>query len=238
MAWLLGSGRTSKQPLSISSKNDDFYKIRDHLMSLQKDMLGVDLPNPQLYYAKGIPLPPPPEKPQLFVPKKLKKIRHVMGSAVGPLFSDTAKDIIEDIEPGVHGFYPVDVEGREERGFTDNYYILNVRSRLKALCLEAPASQEYIEAIMWNPEYQHEYIEDYRLRVKYPLLALCRTAKFGPMLFVRKGLITGRALWTEYGATHNSAQVFASDEFVKRMGRAKFGAFSPDVEVAEVEECP
>jgi len=194
--------------------------------------LGVDLPDPDLFYTMGIPMPPTPEVPQLYIAKKMKKIRHVMGSDVGVLFSDTARAIIEDIEPDVHAFYPVNVEGREERGFTEEYHILHVRSRLKAIARDVPESQKFFVLWDYNPKYRHENFSDYYFSIKYGQLALQNNP---PNIFVKKSVVEGRALWAEYGLPGKYCEFFACDEFVRRLGKSGFGGRSPDVKVGVVE---
>lgn len=231
MAWLMGQGDHAKQVDGIwFKKPEDEAKFREHMMFVQEEMLVGKSPNLKLFFTKGLLVPPPPpEILKFFIPKKMKKIRHVMGSIAGTLFSDTAKDIVEEIEPGVHGFYPIEVEGLEERGFQDQYYIVNIRSRLKAVVQDVPQSQKFFSLRKLN--YQDENFEDYYFKMSYSKLALQNDQ---PNIFVKKSVVEGRALWAEYGVPISQPAFFACDEFVKRLGRAGFGGISPDVKVGEL----
>ncbi|MBG6177555.1 hypothetical protein IWQ55_005409 [Labrenzia sp. EL_208] len=115
---------------------------------------------------------------------------------IGRAVSERVVDLIERLEPGVHGFWPIDVSFRDG-AFAGRRWLLNVGNRLDTLDLE----KSKIKGNRTDPN--GRLVPDFAVAGKRPL-------KDGPkLLFCRSGAVGRHAIWCEYRFYE---AVFVSDE--------------------------
>lgn len=115
---------------------------------------------------------------------------------IGKAVSERVVDLIERLEPGVHGFWPIDVSFRDGT-FAGRRWLLNVGNRLHTLDLE----KSKVKGNLKDPK--GPLVPDFAVVGKRPL-------KDGPKLLSCRSEAVGRhAIWCEY-RFHQA--VFVSDE--------------------------
>ncbi|MEJ2410924.1 MAG: hypothetical protein P8Y48_16890 [Novosphingobium sp.] len=143
-------------------------------------------------FGAGIPFPVPEVTPII----RIKKLPgNILPDFLGPLYvSDRVRRKVEEMEPGVHQFLPLEVEMPDGSTVGEKYWIWCNMNVLDALVLER---SENIQEIWPNKERFPEYS-------RYG-----ETANGPPVLALRKSLIAGKAKWSDY----KLGIIFFSDEF-------------------------
>ena len=135
-------------------------------------------------------------------------------------------DIIEDIEPGAHQYFPVKLLLKSGEPEPEPYFILNVCTLIEALDREA--SNVGLQCL---PEERHEA----RPWSKVAIAAGAAVNLKPPYdLIVSKDKIKGRAVWCEYGMRRLGSPFF-SEEFVARVNAVGgMAAYEPHKRVGEI----
>ncbi|WP_299472556.1 DUF1629 domain-containing protein [uncultured Roseibium sp.] len=116
--------------------------------------------------------------------------------------SSSARDILEDLEPGKHQFIPVVLCRKNGELFEGDHFVLHVCSAVDAIVPE----QSEVYAITTASGRQS-----------------LRLAKVRPSLAVQKNKLKDRHFWT--GNKSFNINFFCSDEFFKRAKSAKLKGF-------------
>ena len=141
-----------------------------------------------------------PKRVKLIKGKKLYDYNGYMPSGGGVTVSRRLKDAIEDIEPGVHQFVPVEVFHKDGSAYGEPFWIFRI-----CTCIDA------INPVLGGVEktfytaYPEEEPDDY-------IWEIISGGK--DYLAVHKELITGRAAWTD---RRYAPRKFFSDALVDRM---------------------
>ena len=155
------------------------------------------------------------------------EFHNFMFSEVGVLIPQRIIEIIEDIEPGVHQYFPVKLVLKSEEPEPEPYFILNVCTLIEALDREASNV-----GIQYLPEDRHEA----RPWSKVMIAPECASPNLEPPydLIVSKNKIKGRAVWREYGMRRLGSS-FYSEEFVARVDAVGgMAAYEPHKRVGEI----
>jgi len=131
------------------------------------------------------------------------------------------KDAIEEVEPGVHEFFPLSVTTRGGKPFPKRYFLLNIMQCFDAIIVEkSDARWEWVDAI------KEIYGERQHL--------VFRHSRQPNALVMSCPKIDGRHLWV--GANLLSGRVFISDDLFEAFRKRGLTRFFRLVEVTEIDE--
>lgn len=128
--------------------------------------------------------------------KKLSKIFQFGGYGLGVPEIFRAK--VEDLEPGVHQFFPIDVELRTGEHLAPQYYLLNCRTYLEALDTEKTTAKFYSRATE-NYIDETSYGGQYFRPVAYLMSEQKKIENPKDLFFFKEEMVRGRAIWREGG---------------------------------------
>jgi hypothetical protein len=117
-----------------------------------------------------------------------KRLPDVMPTAAGSAITQKVIDLIEDIEPGVHRYHPIEVMTKDGAPVAEARFLLNMCSRLDTIYVEKSNVFYARDVDMYLYGNGHRSI------------------------FVHKERVAGHAIWHEYKA----ARDFVSDAFAER----------------------
>ncbi|MCJ2187711.1 DUF1629 domain-containing protein [Novosphingobium beihaiensis] len=143
-------------------------------------------------FGAGIPFPVPEMTPRIRITKLPGDI---LPDFLGPLYvSDRVRSKVEEMEPGVHQFLPLEVEMPDGSTLKEKYCIWCNMNVLDSIILDR---SENLQQVWPNRDQFPEY---YRYG---------ETANGPPVLALNKALIAGKVKWSEY----KLGKIFFSDEF-------------------------
>lgn len=152
MAWLLNS-----QPEGFAVVPAD---VDPPTMERQ---LGLDWFNERGLRYQGSAGATGVEIPESVWPKRArlktarKALPHITNFASFRALSETAKEVVETIEPGVHDFRPIDVIQKDGAPYSESYYLFNCRNKFEDL-------------VIWNETtaYSKQFGDFRKFRQPYP----------------------------------------------------------------------
>ncbi len=117
------------------------------------------------------------------------------------------REVIEELEPGIHQFIPTTVLKKNGEPFNDDtYYILNICQIVDAIIIE--------ESDVYKKEGKDFYTGEYHYRLlPDPTLTFF-------MIQFDKELVAGKHLWR--GKNHLPTRTFCSDELIERFNKEGF----------------
>ncbi|WP_281929939.1 imm11 family protein [Roseibium album] len=116
--------------------------------------------------------------------------------------SSKTKDILEELEPGVHQFIPIVLKKKSGEPFEGKFYVLHPRSAVDAIAPE---------------------LSDVSIHTTPGGRVTMRLSKVNPKLTSYKSKINGRHFWT--GDESFSNLFFSSDEFFQKIQNEKLIGF-------------
>lgn len=208
MAYSFESRLGDEHSKSVELTSCSYSKWHSFRNSYLQDVLkGKMIYPPKLI--DGFKFPTPNFIPKIDCGYKAKAFGDFMPSIPGMAITQTIVDIIEDIEPNVHQYFPIEFVLRSGEVQPEPYYLLNVCTRISTLHLD----NENLD-VKYLPEARKHLFPHNVYRVVGPARSTFRSRDFSkpPLLTLRKEKVQGRALWGEYGY-----MTLFSDIFAKRL---------------------
>lgn len=177
----------------------------------------------------GFRYPKPDFVPEIDCEYSASEFHVIMPSAAGMAINQAVIDIIEDIEPGVHQYFPVKFILQNGEQQPEPYFLLNNCSRIKALDLENSA---VIVKHLREDRHPFRPYNLYRISENKSVVYSEKYRGFAPphAINVIAEKVVGRAVWAEYGYS-----LLFGEEFVKRvLGIGGFGAYRLDKRIGEI----
>lgn len=224
MAWVFQSSLLPQHQRGIELTPETRPVCKADKQAFFVDVLK-ELMNHPPGYAQGFKYPKPSMVYEFDCYYKTNEFYNFMFSEIGLLIPRRVINIIEDIEPGVHQYFPVRLKLRSGEPKPEPYFILNVCTLIEALDREA--SNVHVTHL---PKERHEFRPWNKVTITPKNGARCLNEPYD--LFVSKDKINGRAVWCEYGMAVNP---FFSEEFVERINEiGGIEAFEPHYRVGEI----
>ena len=182
---------------SFNESQERTRKMKDEVLdtpSIVSPMYGIKFPLPEFTFKANANCEP-------------EDLGHIF-SANGWAISQTIVDIIEEIEPGVHQYFPIEFEFPSGRQLDERYFLLNICTMPQTLALDQ-CSGIFRHDIPNAKE--RGYLADFRLVFRRGM----RRNLEPPVEYLKayKDRVEGRAIWAEYGLT----ELMISDEFFVRV---------------------
>jgi len=208
MVYVLRPSYNEKQNATIDLMLDSAVQFDAERLKYQTDVLGHPVKRASISYQMGLKLPAPSKPLRFNCPVRASNFYNFMNSQAGLLISQTIVDLIEEMEPGVHQYFPVEFIMKSGPQPDQKYYILNICTQLKSLDFEksqvgkGPVKEE----MRW-----------YFQGKEYLVTPLSRVPKLNPPydLFVKKSAFEGHTLWHEHGI-QSKTSIYVTDEFYTR----------------------
>ncbi|MEL7524232.1 MAG: DUF1629 domain-containing protein [Pseudomonadota bacterium] len=152
--------------------------------------------------SSGDKLPEPETVFQLSITSSHKELPDdFVNGRIGRAVSERVVDLIERLEPGVHGFWPIDVSFRDGT-FAGRRWLLNVGNRLSTLDMQ----KSKVKGNRTDPN--GHVVPDFAVAGERPM-------KDGPnLLFCKSEAVGTHAIWCEY---RFYGAVFVSDELHRQL---------------------
>lgn len=209
MVYVLGGFYNAKQytPIVLTEESKILYKA--DLLKFEIDVLGhTKLKRSYLTHAMGNKLPEPDPPYEFDCPVKAENFYNFMYTNAGIIISESVVELIEDMEPGVHQYFPVNFIMKSGPQPKQQYYLLNVCVSRKTLNFE---KSRVFKA------HNNEDVRWYFQGEEYAVTLESQVPKLDPPydLFVDKSALQGHTLWREHGFYQRGA-IFATDTFYER----------------------
>lgn len=227
MVYVLQGVYNEKQytPLQLTAESKAQFDAER--LKFETEVLGHAVKKSYILYTMGFKMPFPEKPLQFECSIKASNFHNFMYSQAGLLVSQAIVDLIEDMEPGVHQFFPVEFIMKSGPQPAQKYYSLNVCTNLKTLDFE----KSKIFKKETNPE-RRWYFQGQEYLV-YPE---SRVPKVEPPydLFVIKKQFQNCVIWHEHGV-ESKGSIFVTDRFYERVLEiGELGAVDVDDYAGEV----
>ena len=208
MVYVLRPSYNAKQSASLDLTDESEAQMAAESLKYETEVLGHAVKRSFLPYTMGFKRPSPTTPLVFKCPIEASKFHNFMYSGAGILISQDIVELIEDMEPGVHQYFPVEFIMKSGPQPEQDYYILNVCTQLKSLDFEKGqvGKSPIKEDMRWyfqGKEYETHYLSN--------------TPKFEPPydLYVKKAVFEGHVLWHEHGVQAKTS-IYVTDEFYSR----------------------
>ena len=208
MVYILRPSYNSKQQAWIDLTKGSAAQKAAEFLEYENNVMGHSVKRSFISYTMGFKLPAPVESLKFHCSVKSSNFYNFMYSGAGLLVSQSIVDLIEEMEPGVHQYFPVEFIMKSGSQPKQKYYILNITSNLKTLDFEK--SKVFKDPI--SPEG--------RCKVQgkeYFVFPQSPNPKLEPPydLFVKKKAFEGHVIWHEHGI-ESKGSIYVTDEFYER----------------------
>lgn len=171
-------------------------------------------------YTAGFKMPTPSVAYEYETKLKVSEFKPIMSAGADLLITKMVIDIIEELEPRVHQFFPVSVNAADGV-VPEQYFLLNVSVQLMTVIPEVSKVTK-------------TYVAEERLNMfrglKFALQHLEHLPQLDPpfSFVISKNAAQGKHMWCEYG-WDRVGQIFISDLFYKKLD--EIGGFAGGLEV-------
>ena len=199
MPWLISAPRAALCIFADRESETDivFEELRTTLRREQK-LWRVR----ELTLTSGIPFPVPDSVHKLHLQKKLSGPADFIQGGISWTISDRVVEAIEELEPGVHRYWPVDVFNKDG-SLAGRWWFLNICNRLDALDLE----KSKVKGKLKEPD--GFLVPDFIFSLNDEPLPN------GPELLIcRREAVKNYAIWCEYRLRNS---LFISDALKERL---------------------
>lgn len=209
MVYILSGFYNAKQYTPIVLTEDSRLRYKADLLKFEVEVMGhVKLKRSTMGRAMGIKLPKPDQPYEFHCPLKAGNFFNFMNTDAGIIVSEVIVNLIEEMEPGIHQYFPVELIMKTGPQPDQRYYPLNVCVSLKTLDFEksrvfkSPTNVD----MRW-----YFYGEEYAVTLE------SQVPKLAPPydLYVKKEAFEGHILWHEHGYYKRSA-FSVTDKFYER----------------------
>ena len=215
MAYAIRQSSKNKYRKSIELTSESYHKWHDFRKMVLENVYDNKLIDPPIL-TMGLRYPEPDFIPEIDCEFTAEEFGHFMPSIPGIAITQSVIDIIEDIEPGVHQYFPIKFILRSGERQPQPYFLLNTCTYIQTFDLENPK----FDVSELNEE-RHEHYPHHKYTVIESELFKSGNLDKPPILTLFKDKIRGRALWGEYGYD----RTIYSQEMVERVNA--MGGFTP-----------
>jgi len=209
MVYVLQGVYNEKQytPLQLTAESKAQFDAER--LKFETEALGHAVKKSYIAYTMGFKMPFPAKQLQFDCLIKASDFHNFMYSQAGLLISQAIVDLIEELEPGVHQYFPVEFIMKSGPQPAQKYYSLNVCTNLKTLDFE----KSRVFKKETNPE-RRWYFQGQEYLV-YPESRVPKLdAPFD--LFVKKERFQGYVIWHEHGVESKDS-IYVTDSFYERV---------------------
>lgn len=143
MPWSIASQRVNffQTKLEIDSASAAALKahrdIWEQKIAEKEKAEGRKGPRSNCGTLSGYGIPRPDCRIDIKIRATPRDMPNVMSFREGYLINESIRTIIEKHDPGIHGFWPVNLKWRNGKEIADQYWLLNLGRRLETICEES-----------------------------------------------------------------------------------------------------
>ena len=207
MAWVLQSSMEEEHNKGFTFYKNSYFQFENMREYMGEIVLNGEFPNvPNFHQGYKYPIPEHPF--EMATSYKPDEFLSFMKSVYGLMISQSVVDLIEELQPNVHQFFPVNIRLDCGDELPMAYYFLNVCGVVQSIDYDSSA----VHLDIWP-----ENLESPR-KFNTRMVTLHNKAIVGDpfrkgSVFIDKSKIEGRALWAEDGLRN----LICSEEFLDQI---------------------